>query len=244
MPLSRWLLALAIPEIGEETARDLAGYFSDFQSIATSPVLRDAATLADLLEGIRENIVPRNWKEQGITESQRNERRKRQRELKAKANPIGLRLIEAGFAKLGSGEASSPWQANLLAGPVTSKSLLNWIESPIGRRTFQRLRELNISPKGETKEAAISAIAGKSFVLTGALPTLSRDEASELIREAGGNVSSAVSKDTDYVLAGENAGSKLDKARELGITIIDEQKFQALLATSGPTINSGQGNLF
>ncbi len=229
MPLSRWLLALAIPDIGTETARDLAGYFPDFQSIATSSVLRDAAALADLLEGIRENIVPLDWKKQGITESQRTERRKRQRELKAKADPIGLRLIEAGFAKLGSGETSSPWQANLLAGPVTSKSLLNWIESPLGRKTLQRLRELEISPKGEKQSVTKSAIAGKTFVLTGTLPTLSREDASELIREAGGNVSGSVSKKTDFVLAGENAGSKLDKARESGVRQITEGEFLKMI---------------
>ena len=62
-------------------------------------------------------------------------------------------------------------------------------------------------------------------MLTGTLPSLSRDEASKLIREAGGNVTSSVSKNTDYVLAGENAGSKLEKARELGVKIINEKEF-------------------
>jgi DNA ligase (NAD+) len=67
-------------------------------------------------------------------------------------------------------------------------------------------------------------------VLTGTLPTLSRDEAKELIEAAGGKVSGSVSKKTSYVIAGEEAGSKLDKARELGVTILDEAGLQALLA--------------
>jgi DNA ligase (NAD+) len=229
MPLSRWLLALAIPDIGAETARDLAGYFPDFQSTAASPVLRDAAALADLLEEIRANIVPKDSKEQGLTETECNERRRLQRESKAKANPIGLRLIEIGFAKPASGKNAWPWQANLLAGPVASRSLLNWIESPLGRRTLQRLRELKIAPKGETKSAKESPVAGKTFVLTGTLPTLSREDASELIRKAGGNVSGSVSKKIDFVLAGDSAGSKLDKARELGIKQITESELLKMI---------------
>jgi DNA ligase (NAD+) len=229
MPLSRWLLALAVPDIGGETSRDLAGYFPDLQSIAASPVLRDAAALGGLLEEIKENTVPKNWKEQGITESQRAERRRRQRELKTQANPIGQRLIEAGFAQPGSGETSSPWQANLLAGPVASRSLLNWIVSPLGRKTLKRLRDLGISPKGERKTATKSGIAGKTFVLTGTLPTLPREEASELIRKAGGNVSGSISKKTDFVLAGDSAGSKLDKARELGVKQITESELLKMI---------------
>jgi DNA ligase (NAD+) len=76
--------------------------------------------------------------------------------------------------------------------------------------------------------------AGKAFVLTGTLPTLSRDEASAMIRNAGGNVTGSVSKNTDYVLAGESAGSKLDKARELGIAVLDETQFRALLGGTPP----------
>jgi DNA ligase (NAD+) len=72
-------------------------------------------------------------------------------------------------------------------------------------------------------------LAGKIIVLTGTLPTLSRDAASALIREAGGDVTSSVSKNTDYVLAGESAGSKLDKARELKVTVLTEQEFLAML---------------
>jgi DNA ligase (NAD+) len=74
-----------------------------------------------------------------------------------------------------------------------------------------------------------SKITGKTFVLTGTLETMSRDEAKEKIREAGGDVSGSVSKNTDYVVAGENAGSKEEKARELGVKIISEKEFVAML---------------
>jgi DNA ligase (NAD+) len=77
--------------------------------------------------------------------------------------------------------------------------------------------------------AEVAAIAGKSFVLTGTLPTLSRDAAGERIKQAGGKVASSVSKKTDYVVAGEEAGSKLDKAKELGVNVIDEAELLRLL---------------
>jgi DNA ligase (NAD+) len=75
-------------------------------------------------------------------------------------------------------------------------------------------------------------LAGKTFVLTGTLPVLSRDEAKEMIEAAGGKVSGSVSKKTTYVVAGEEAGSKLEKARELGIEVIDEAGLRAMLPGS------------
>jgi DNA ligase (NAD+) len=81
--------------------------------------------------------------------------------------------------------------------------------------------------------AAGGAIAGKTFVLTGTLPTLTREAAAARIEAAGGKVSSSVSKKTHYLLAGEEAGSKLEKARSLGVAVIDEAAFLRLLAGGG-----------
>jgi DNA ligase (NAD+) len=75
----------------------------------------------------------------------------------------------------------------------------------------------------------VAGIAGKTFVLTGTLPTLGRDEARDMIEKAGGKVSGSVSKNTHYVVAGEEAGSKLTKAQELGVAILDEAALRALL---------------
>ena len=75
-----------------------------------------------------------------------------------------------------------------------------------------------------------SAVAGKTFVLTGTLAKHTRDEAKKMIEAAGGRVSGSVSKKTDYVVAGSDAGSKLDKAKELGVAVIDEEQMQRLLS--------------
>ena len=76
---------------------------------------------------------------------------------------------------------------------------------------------------------AVEGVAGKTFVLTGTLPTLKRDEAGDRIKAAGGKVSGSVSKKTDYVVAGEEAGSKLDKAKALGVKVIDEAELVLML---------------
>jgi len=84
-----------------------------------------------------------------------------------------------------------------------------------------------------TERAAPLALAGKTFVLTGTLPTLAREDAKELIESLGGKVAGSVSKKTDYVVAGEEAGSKLAKAESLGLAVIDEVALLALLDAAG-----------
>ena len=80
-----------------------------------------------------------------------------------------------------------------------------------------------------TKKQRGTKLAGKTFVLTGTLPHLTRDEAKKMIEDAGGRVSGSVSKKTDFVVAGDDAGSKLDKAKELGVKVIGEKEMQELL---------------
>ena len=98
------------------------------------------------------------------------------------------------------------------------------------RTVFEGLASAGVkleSVRAPRQESA--AIVGKSFVLTGSLPTLKRDEAGERIKNAGGKVQSSVSKKTDYVVAGEEAGTKLEKANELGVAVIDEAELLRML---------------
>jgi DNA ligase (NAD+) len=90
------------------------------------------------------------------------------------------------------------------------------------RQLIERLREAGLNFTEPTAAAADGALRGKTYVLTGTLPTLSRSEATALVERAGGRVAGSVSKKTDAVVAGEEAGSKLEKARALGVEVIDE----------------------
>ncbi|RZJ21561.1 MAG: NAD-dependent DNA ligase LigA, partial [Haliea sp.] len=98
------------------------------------------------------------------------------------------------------------------------------------REVVEQLRACGVHwPEGEPAARAPQPLSGKTFVITGTLPTLSRDEAKDRVESAGGKVAGSVSKKTDYVVAGEEAGSKLTKAQELGITVIDETGLLLLL---------------
>ena len=95
-------------------------------------------------------------------------------------------------------------------------------------RSIARLKELGVNTK-TTKTAVGDRFSGMTFVLTGTLPTYTRSAASEIIESFGGKVSGSVSKKTTFVLAGEEAGSKLDKANALGVRVIDEQEFKEMI---------------
>ena len=160
VPLDRFIVALGILHVGEETARDLAAHFGTFERFTK-------ATAADL-ESI-ENI-----------------------------------------------------------GPLVAESITNWFSQKCNRDYVKKLLDHGvepqkfIAPKGDT-------FAGKTFVLTGTLPTLSRDDAKKMIVNAGGKVAGSVSKNTDFVVAGESAGSKLTEAEKLGVAIIDESRLLGML---------------
>ena len=117
-------------------------------------------------------------------------------------------------------------------GPVVAESIHTFFEQPHNREVVEQLRACGLTwEEGAPVERAAQTLAGKTFVLTGTFPTLKRDEAKELLEAAGAKVSGSVSKKTDYVVAGEEAGSKLEKARELGVAVIDEAGMLALLAS-------------
>lgn len=108
-------------------------------------------------------------------------------------------------------------------GPVVAESIANFFAEAHNREIVEQLRAAGVHwPEGEASALASSSIAGKTFVLTGSLPTLSRDEAKAMIEALGGKVSASVSKKTDYVVAGTEAGSKLEKAQALGLSVLDE----------------------
>lgn len=114
-------------------------------------------------------------------------------------------------------------------GEIVASSITEYFADEENRRFVNRLLEAGVHPQMHMQEDAGTLFEGLTFVLTGTLPTLSRAQAQEMIRKNGGKATGSVSKKTSIVLAGESAGSKLDKARELGVTIIDEAQFLRMI---------------
>ena len=219
-PLSRWIHALAIADVGEATAKQLAATHDSLEALADSEVLRDIRDLG-AKESERAEISPRSRKNPPKNEAEKAKREQRDAELKAEIAAIESRLETGGLkAKL------------VEVGPVAATSVLDYFASTAGKKVLARIRELKIKPVSEKAAIAATtkgAFAGKTFVLTGTLPTLTREETTAKIEAAGGKVSGSVSKKTDFVLAGAEAGSKLAKAQELGVKILSEKEFLAML---------------
>lgn len=154
---------------------------------------------------------------------------------------LGMRNVGEATAKdlaKHFGNLAALMQANLEdlrtvndVGPVVAESITNFFCETHNQMVINELLAAGIHwPETEGKQAATGDFAGKTFVLTGTLPNLSRDDAKEMIENAGGKVSGSVSKKTDFVVAGSDAGSKLDKAQELGLAVLNEEALLALLA--------------
>ncbi|PYL61660.1 MAG: NAD-dependent DNA ligase LigA [Verrucomicrobia bacterium] len=201
LPLSRWLYALAIPDVGKTTAAQLARFHETIDDVADSQLLRDVLDYH------------------------------KKREEKESGRKIAERLIKAGFAKRSNSKAGKDGIVTEV-GPVVAESVLDFFASAAGKKILRRMKELGIEPKREkvsVRKASELLLAGKTFVLTGTLPSMTREEATEKIEALGGHVTGSVSKKTDYVLVGAEPGSKFDKAKELGVRIIDEAEFKKML---------------
>ena len=218
-PLSRWIFALAIGDVGDATAKQLAATHESLAALAGSKLLQDIRDLG-AKEAERAEVSPRSRKNPPKDEADKAAREDRETVLKAEIAAIEARLAAGGL------KARMPE-----VGPVAAASVLDYFASPAGKRTLERVTELAIRPEPELQKAvavATGVFAGKVFVLTGTLPTLSREAATAKIESLGGKVTGSVSKKTDYVLAGADAGSKLEKAQLLGVKVLDEAGFLSL----------------
>ena len=230
MGLDRWLFALAIPELGRTTAAALARFHKNIGAVAQSEILRDVITLDELGEEVV-HINPRSRKNKPVTEQEKTEREQQYAEMVVEIRKGIARLAKLGFANVTKENGSHPPNYTTEVGPSVARSVLTWFSSETGRALLERLAKLGIDPQGaEPGEGGDSggAFAGKTFVITGTLPTMSREEAKAIIEANGGKTTGSVSKKTDYLLAGEKAGSKLTKADSLNITVLDQIKFLKL----------------
>jgi DNA ligase (NAD+) len=258
-PLARLLFALGIRHVGESTAKTLADWLGSVERVRRAPapllaVLPDigatvAAAIADFfaeernVRAVDDLLCP----EIGVAPADEHAphpglaEKLEWRELYAvlgvpRLTPVRARQLAAvvdGVTLAAQGLNAAALSSAGIPGDVID-ALADWLKG-IGNRgllaalAMRRAELLAALPAIPADGAPVSLLAGKTFVLTGTLPTLKRDEAKDLIEAAGGKVSGSVSKKTDYVVAGEEAGSKLDKAIELGVTVIDEAALKKLL---------------
>ena len=232
-PLNRWLFALGIPLLGDESARIIAMAHEDLKSVADSGLLRKVVEL-ERLQSECEKINPDSRNNPPANDDEREDRRKRVLDLYGEMDKVGEDLLQAGWYSRQVKELKkkddriSYVLTSDGVGAKTASSVVAFFESERGKELMRRLDELGINPGSRLAEGS-TALSGKTFVLTGSLESATREEAAEMIRERGGKVSKSVSGKTDYLVAGANPGSKYDKARELGVEIVSEQDFARLL---------------
>jgi DNA ligase (NAD+) len=187
------------------------------------------------------------FKEKKVENLRRGIEASKRRPLRALVFGLGIRFVGATVAALlvrhhaTLADLAASTQEELEAidgiGPETARSVVEWFAHAPNRATVEALAALGVNTQRLPEEPAAASsddegpLAGKTFVLTGTLPTLTRAEAKDRIVAAGGKVSGSVSRRTDYVVTGEAAGSKLQKAEELGVPILDEAALLDLLAT-------------
>ncbi|WP_047258528.1 NAD-dependent DNA ligase LigA [Chromobacterium subtsugae] len=252
-PLARLLFALGIRHVGESTAKTLADWLGGMALIRRCPAALFAAlpdigavvaeSLADFFaEDNNEKALDALLAEVRPADEHAPSPRLRERlddaALLARQGIPRLTEVRSqqlaaqrSLAWLAASERRALLELDLPAEVVNA--LADWLDEPGRRESLSRLaglREAILAELPQAAEAAALPLDGKTLVLTGTLPTLSRDQAKALIEAAGGKVSGSVSKKTHYVVAGEEAGSKLAKAQELGVAVVDEAGLQALLS--------------
>lgn len=150
---------------------------------------------------------------------------------------VNAQLLTAAFSTVDQLAAASPEEISAIhgIGPEIAQAVADWFAQPEHQRLIQRLQTLGLQLEADAPaEPSAQPLAGQTFVITGTLPTLKRDQAKELIQAAGGKVTGSVSKKTTYLVAGAEAGSKLDKAQALGIPLLTEAQLLELLDASAP----------
>ena len=225
-------------------AMDIKGFGTVYiEELVRLGYIKDIADIFELKDH-REELI-----KQGIIGKEKNTDKLLDTIEKAKENDAYMLLTGFGIPNVGKAAAKTIMKrfSSILdlenadrdalmevddVGEVSADCIFRFFHDEKNKEMIARLKSLGVNMKAEETETIDSAVSGKTVVITGTLPTLGRKEAAELVEKYGGKVSGSVSKKTDYVVAGESAGSKLTKAQELGITVLTEEELFVLLGIS------------
>lgn len=225
-------------------AMDIKGFGTVYiEELVRLGYIKDIADIFELKDHKEELI------EQGIIGKEKNTDKLLETIEKAKENDAYMLLTGFGIPNVGKAAAKTIMKcfSSILdledadrdalmevddVGEVSADCIFRFFHDEKNKEMIARLKSLGVNMEAEETETIDSAVSGKIVVITGTLPTLGRKEAAELVEKYGGKVSGSVSKKTDYVVAGESAGSKLTKAQELGITVLTEAELFVLLGIS------------
>ncbi|MBD9192192.1 MAG: NAD-dependent DNA ligase LigA [Roseburia inulinivorans] len=225
-------------------AMDIKGFGTVYiEELVHLGYIKDIADIFELKDH-REELI-----EQGIIGKEKNTDKLLDTIEKAKENDAYMLLTGFGIPNVGKAAAKTIMKrfSSILdledadrdalmevddVGEVSADCIFRFFHDEKNKDMIARLKSLGVNMEAEETETIFSPISGKTVVITGTLPTLGRKEAAELVEKYGGKVSGSVSKKTDYVVAGESAGSKLAKAQELGITVLTEAELFVLLGIS------------
>ena len=225
-------------------AMDIKGFGTVYiEELVRLGYIKDIADIFELKDH-REELI-----EQGIIGKEKNTDKLLETIEKAKENDAYMLLTGFGIPNVGKAAAKTIMKrfSSILdledadrdalmevddVGEVSADCIFRFFHDEKNKEMIARLKSLGVNMEAEETETIDSVVSGKTVVITGTLPTLGRKEAAELVEKYGGKVSGSVSKKTDYVVAGESAGSKLAKAQELGITVLTEAELFVLLGIS------------
>jgi len=238
----------SIGHFASRTAMDIEGLGEVIvHELLARGLVKDVADLYRLrFEDLKPVFAPKAKKEEslGATALLAGIEKSRQRELRRLLFALGIRhvgdraaaLLARHFGNLDRLAEASVEEIDDIyeIGPTVAQSVHDWFHTPSNQQLLARLKEAGVWPQEEAHAERSDTFAGKQFVLTGTLETMTRDEAKAAIEARGGRVTSSVSKKTTYVVAGRDPGSKLDKAKELGVGHVDEEGFRGLLEKGIP----------
>ncbi len=230
-PLARVLAALNIRHVGSSTAELLAEHFLTMDALAEAATTTPSPSKGD---GRGDGSAPSPFKGEGRGEGQLPKKSKRSSRRTTAPSLFGESAGDD--SQIASSSKSQtpvdPLQEIEGIGPEVAATIRHFFTSAAGRKTWQALRDAGVNmTQPRRAKSTHQPLAGKTLVVTGTLEGYSRNEIEKLIKDLGGKVASSVSKKTDYLVCGEDAGSKLDKAKELGVEVLSESDFRKRVST-------------